>query len=120
MSTFVTFFVQWVITPVITVIALGTIYLMLTSPIPLHYNIRNVFVRWRSTLATILGIGLVVAVYMIMQTMGEGLEKTSQSTGDPRNIMLVRKGSTTESSSQVFRDWIQGFNYFPQIARDAN
>ncbi len=120
MSSLITLFVQWVIMPVIALIALGTIYLVLTSPIPLHYNIRNVFVRWRSTLATILGIGLVVAVYMIMQTMSAGLEKTSQNTGDPRNIMLVRKGSTAESSSQVFRDWILFFNYFPQIARDEN
>src|SRR5579871_129280 len=120
MSTLIPIFIKFVILPVIAVVVLGSIYLILTSPIPFHYNVRNIFVRWRSTLATILGIGLVVSVYMIMQTMGAGLEKSSQSTGDPRNIMLVRKGSTAESSSQVFRDWIQGFNYFPQIARDAN
>ena len=29
--------------------------------LPLTYNFRNVFVRWRATLATILGIGMVVA-----------------------------------------------------------
>lgn len=113
-------FIQFVILPLMAVVALGSLYLILTSPIPFHYNTRNVFVRWRSTLATILGIGIVVAVYMIMQTVAAGMEKTSQNTGDPRNIMLVRKGSTAESSSQVFRDWIQFFKYFPQIARDEN
>lgn len=87
--------------------------------LPLSYNIRNVFVRWRATLATILGIALVVSVYMLMQTMAVGLEKSSQNTGDPRNIMIVRKGSTAESSSQVKREQLKLFNYLPQIALDA-
>lgn len=87
--------------------------------LPVTYNIRNVFVRWRSTLFTVAGIGLVVAVYMVMQTMAIGLEKSSRNTGDPRNIMIVRKGSTAESSSQVTRAQLKEFNYFPQIARDA-
>jgi putative ABC transport system permease protein len=62
--------------------------------LPFTYNIRNVFVRWRSTLATVLGVALVVAVFVLMQSLATGLEQASQNTGDPRNIMIVRKGST--------------------------
>ncbi len=87
--------------------------------LPFTYNVRNVFVRWRATLATVLGIALVVSVYMVMQTMAAGLEKSSQNTGDPRNIMVVRKGSTAESSSQVLRTQLRNFFYAPQIVRDA-
>src|SRR5260370_32470423 len=87
--------------------------------LPLKYNIRSVLVRWRSTLATVLGIAFVVSVYMLMQTMAIGLEKSSQNTGDPRNIMIVRKGSTAESSSQITRAQLKEFNYLPQIARDS-
>jgi putative ABC transport system permease protein len=87
--------------------------------LPFTYNVRNVFVRWRATLATVLGIALVVSVYMVMQTMAAGLEKSSRNTGDPRNIMVVRKGSTAESSSQVLRPQLKSFNYAPQIARDT-
>ncbi|HZQ48352.1 MAG TPA: ABC transporter permease [Verrucomicrobiae bacterium] len=87
--------------------------------LPLTYNIRNVFIRWRATLATILGIALVVSVYMLMQTMAIGLEKSSQNTGDLRNIMIVRKGSTAESSSQVKREQLKLFNYLPQISLDV-
>ena len=86
--------------------------------LPLTYNIRSVFVRWRATLATVLGIALVVSVYLLMQTMAAGLEKSSRNTGDPRNILVVRKGSTAESSSQVTRDQVKFINYLPQIARD--
>lgn len=84
----------------------------------LKYNLRNVFVRWRATVATVLGVGLVVAVFVLVQSLAIGLEKSSRNTGDPRNLMIVRKGSTAESSSQVNREQVQIFQYLPQIARD--
>lgn len=86
--------------------------------LPLTYNFRNVFVRWRATLATVLGVTLVVAVYLLVQSLAVGLEKSSQNTGDPRNVMIVRKGSTAESSSQVSREALKIIQHLPQIARD--
>jgi len=86
--------------------------------LPLTYNYRNVFVRWRATLATILGIGLVVAVYVLVQALAVGLEKSASNTGDPRNIMIVRKGSTAESTSMVSLAQFQTLRYWPQIARN--
>jgi putative ABC transport system permease protein len=86
--------------------------------LPIQYNIRNVFVRWRATLATVLGVALVVSVYVLVQSLAVGLEKSSRNTGDPRNLMIVRKGSTAESSSQVTREQLKIFQYLPQIARD--
>ena len=75
--------------------------------LPITYNLRNVVVRWRATLATILGVALVVAVYILVQALAVGLEKSSRNTGDPRNVMIVRKGSTAESSSQVTREQLR-------------
>ncbi len=86
--------------------------------LPLTYNFRNVIVRWRATLATILGIALVVAVFVLVQALAVGLEKSAGNTGDPRNVMIVRKGSTAESSSQVSLQQFQTLHYWPQIARD--
>ncbi|MEK7677360.1 MAG: ABC transporter permease [Verrucomicrobiota bacterium] len=87
--------------------------------LPIKYNIRNVIVRWRATLATILGVALVVAVYMLVQSLAVGLEQSSGNTGDPRNVMIVRKGSTAESSSQITREQFRLLPYLPQIARDS-
>jgi len=87
--------------------------------LPLTYNFRNVLVRWRATLATIIGIGLVVAVFVLVQSLAVGLEKSAGNTGDPRNIMIVRKGSTAESTSMVSLPQFQILHYWPQIARDA-
>jgi len=93
-------------------------YTIITSPIPLTYNFKSVIIRWRSTSATILGIALVVTVYILLHAMAAGLERSSANTGDPRNIMIVRKGSTAESSSIVMRDQFKLIQYLPQIARD--
>lgn len=87
--------------------------------LPLKYHVRSVFVRWRSTLATILGVALVVAVYVLVQALAVGLEKSSQSTGDPGNVLITRKGSTAESSSQVTLEQTKILQFYPEIARDA-
>lgn len=99
---------------------LWLLYAVVTSPIPLLYNFKSVIVRWRATAATILGVALVVTVYILMQAMAAGLEKSSQNTGDPRNVMIVRKGSTAESSSQVSREQLKVIQYWPEIERSAD
>jgi len=87
--------------------------------LPLKYNLQNVLVRWRSTLATILGIGLVVGVYVLMQAMAAGIEKSSANTGSEDNLLVTRKGSTSESSSIVSREQLRSLLYSPEIARNA-
>jgi putative ABC transport system permease protein len=101
------------------VYVLWLIYAVATSPIPLPYNFKSVLVRWRSTAATILGVALVVTVFILLHAMAAGLERSSANTGDPRNIMVVRKGSTAESSSIVMREQFKMIEYLPQIARDT-
>lgn len=67
--------------------------------LPIKYNVRNVLVRWRSTVATVLGIALVVGVYVLMQAMAAGIVENSGNTGRPDNLLVVRKGSTSESAA---------------------
>ncbi len=86
--------------------------------LPLKYNLRNVLVRWRSTLATVLGIALVVGVYVLMQAMAAGIETSSANTGSPEHLLVTRKGSTAESSSIVSREQLRALLYSPEIARN--
>jgi putative ABC transport system permease protein len=86
--------------------------------IPLKYNLRNLRVRWRSTLATVLGIGLVVMVFIFVRSLAHGMEATYISTGDPRNLIVLRKGATAESSSQISRDEARRIQYLTGIERD--
>jgi putative ABC transport system permease protein len=86
--------------------------------LPVNYSLRNALVRWRSTLATVLGIALVVFVFVLLQSLAAGIEKSSGNTGDPRNIMIVRKGSTAESASLISRETFAELRYFEEIARN--
>jgi putative ABC transport system permease protein len=88
--------------------------------LPIKYNIANVFVRWRSTLSTIVGIGMVVAVTILVQSLAVGLKKAGADTGEPENLLVMRKGSTAESSSQVTLSQVRTIQYLEGVARDAN
>ncbi|MFZ0710198.1 MAG: hypothetical protein WAM53_09185, partial [Terrimicrobiaceae bacterium] len=88
--------------------------------LPLTYNMRSVLVRWRSTLATVLCTSLVVAVYVIIQSLAVGLEKSSRNTGDPRNLLVVRRGATAESTSQITPEQYRIIRYFKGIERDTS
>ena len=88
--------------------------------LPLTYNVRSVFVRWRSTLATVLCTALVVAVYVVIQSLAVGLEKSSRNTGDPRNLLVVRRGATAESTSQITPEQYRIIRYFKGIERDPS
>jgi ABC-type lipoprotein release transport system permease subunit len=85
--------------------------------LPIRYSLRNAIVRWRSTIATVLGIALVVFVFVLLQSLAAGIEKSSGNTGDPRNVMVVRKGATAESASLISRQNFQQIQYFEGIAR---
>jgi len=88
--------------------------------IPLKYNLRNMRVRWRLTLATIAGVALVVWVFLFVMAVARGLRGTFVRTGDARNLMIMRKGSTAESSSQITRDEVRRIQYLDGIARDTD
>ncbi len=87
--------------------------------IPVTYNLRNIRVRWRTTIATVLGVALVVSVFVMVMALARGLKSTYVQTGDPRNLLVMRRGSTAESSSQIMREEMIRMKYLPGIARDA-
>jgi putative ABC transport system permease protein len=86
-------------------------------PLPLKYNLRHLRVRWRSTLATLLGLALVVGVFVMVMSLARGLRATYLNTGDSRNLVVMRKGALAESSSQVTFDEVRRVNYLDGIAR---
>ena len=88
--------------------------------IPLKYNVRSLLVRRVSTAMTAGGIALVVAVFVIVMAMVAGLGSAISDTGSPDNVVVVRKGSTTETSSAVQLDQFDALKFLPQIKRDRD
>ncbi|MDB5353187.1 MAG: ABC-type antimicrobial peptide transport system, permease component [Planctomycetota bacterium] len=86
--------------------------------IPIKYNIRNLRRRWVTTTLTIIGTGLVVASSCILFGMVEGLQQSLRVSGDPNDLMVLRKGSTNETSSYFDLSKVVELATIPGIARD--
>jgi putative ABC transport system permease protein len=88
--------------------------------IPLKYNVRNLFVRRVSTGMTAAGIALVVAVFVIVMAMVAGLRATIADTGSPDNLVVLRKGATTETYSSLSVDQFNALKFLPAIRREPD
>ena len=88
--------------------------------IPVAYNLRNLVVRKTTTLMTALGIALTVAVLLAMMALLTGLRSTLSASGDPLQIVVMRKGSETELVSNFTRQQFQDLKFKAGIARTAN
>jgi len=86
--------------------------------IPLKYNVRSLFLRWVGTVMTVLGIGLTVAVVVVMMAMIQGLDRTFTETGDDQTLVVIRKGSQNEVNSFFTRDLLDQIRFLPGVARD--
>jgi putative ABC transport system permease protein len=88
--------------------------------IPFSYNLRNLAVRKTTTLMTALGIALTVAVLVGVLALVEGLRTSFVSTGHPLHVLVMRKGSTAELTSNFNRTAYQDLRSLAGIARSAS
>ena len=88
--------------------------------IPLSYNLRNLVVRKTTTLMTALGIALTVAVLLAILSLMSGLRATLSVSGDPLQIIVLRKGSESEVVSNFTRQQFQDLKFTPGIAAGSN
>ena len=73
--------------------------------IPVKYNFRSLIVRRVGTMMTIGGVALTVGIFVSILAMVSGLENTYVNSGEPLNLVLLRKGSQTETNSYYNRNF---------------
>jgi len=88
--------------------------------IPVSYNLRNLVVRKTTTIMTALGIGLTVAVLLAILALVGGLKKSLQSSGNPLQVLVLRKGGTSELSSVITPANFQDMKFKNGIARTGS
>lgn len=81
--------------------AFAALYEFLSIMIPVKYNLRNMRVRWVTTAMTVLGTGLVVWASVLTFGLTGGLEYSLRISGDPLDVIVMRKGSDAETSSSI-------------------
>src|SRR5438270_2352302 len=87
--------------------------------IPGTFYLRNLVVRRTTTVMTALGIALTVAVLLAVMALVSGLRTAFASTGNPLQILVLRKGGTSELVSAISREVFQDLKFKPGIAHNA-
>ena len=85
--------------------------------VPFRYNLRNVFVRKVSTGMTVLGIALVVAVFLLVMSLAEGVRTTFQPPPAGNTVMALRVGAQSDVMSLISRDEFEAIRTLPGVAR---
>ena len=83
--------------------------------IPLKYNLRSLLVRRVSNAMTGGSIALVVMVFVIVMALVAGLDAAIKDAGSPDNMVVLRRGATTETVSGFSIAQYEALKYLPAI-----
>jgi len=84
------------------------------------YNLRAMLVRKGTAAMTAMGIAMVVAVFVMTLAIAQGFRSTLVASGSPDNVIVLRKGATSETVSAVLKPDLPIIESLPQVARDAS
>ena len=85
----------------IFVSALVVFGLLMAGKVPLSYNLRNLVVRWKTTLLTALAFTVVVTLLIIMHAFATGISRLSEGSGQPANVICLSDGASDEIFSTL-------------------
>jgi putative ABC transport system permease protein len=94
-------FLAFVVTPVLASLFSVFVAVFPIPKVPLIYNLRNLQVRWLTALVTSVAIVLVVGLNTLMLAFVKGMDKLTESSGKPGNILILSDGATDEAFSNL-------------------
>ncbi len=92
--------------------------LMLMGKVPLGYNVRNLAVRWRTTLLTALAFTMVIALMVVMLAFVNGMSQLTEQSGQPGNVIVLSDGATDELISNLGYNDSSDVALQPGVLRD--
>ena len=88
--------------------------------IPISYNIRNLKLRKGLTIMTALGIALTVTTVVFLMALLAGLKQAFVTSGDPLNVLVLRKGSIAELSGGFDANLFPTLKNLNGVAKDKS
>ena len=88
--------------------------------IPISYNVRNMVLRKGLTFMTAMGIALTVMTAVFLVMLLAGMKKAFVKSGDPLNVLVMRKGSTSELAGGFTKDKLPILTALPEIAKSSS
>src|SRR5262249_50572194 len=88
----------------ISIVAALAAFVVAVAPVPkvpLSYNLRNLQVRWKTTIITGLAFTLVVALLTVMLAFVRAMDRMTEGSAQPGNVMVLSDGATDEVISNL-------------------
>jgi cell division protein FtsX len=87
--------------------------------VPISYNIRNLTIRWKTTILTGLAFTLVVSLLTVMLAFVNGMAAMTEGSGHPENVIVLSDGATDESWSTLLKTDLSDVDRVKGILIDA-
>lgn len=94
------------------------VLLVLFGKVPLGYSLRNLKVRWRTTLLTALAFTLVIGLMVVMLAFVDGMYTLTENSGQPGNVLVLSDGATDEMFSDISSGDSNDLERQPGVLRD--
>lgn len=107
-----------VVSGVVAILAVAFYLIVPLRRVPAAYNVRNLRVRWLTTLLTSAAVTLVVALLIFMLAFVNGMNKLTEGSGQPGNVIVLSDGATDELFSNLRFDDIGDVAREPGIEKD--
>ena len=105
---------------ILLAISLGLVLVLLViNRVPLSYTLRNLSLRWRTTLMTALAFTLVVGVMVIMLAFTSGMQRMTEGSGQPGNVIILAEGALDEAFSNLNVSDLGEIENLPGVLRDG-
>jgi hypothetical protein len=69
--------------------------------VPFRYNLRNLTVRWKTTVVMGLAFTLVIGLLVAMMAFVTGMYRLTETSGNPCNVLILAEGTTDEVFSRL-------------------
>ena len=105
---------------ILTPLAVSAVILLLLvgiGKIPLSYNLRNLTIRWKTTIMTALAFTAVIALLTVMMAFVHGMNKLTEQTGQPGNVIVLSDGATDEVISNLTIGDLSEIENLPEVVR---
>ena len=98
----------------------GVVLLLLLSigKVPLRYNFRNLTIRWKTTIMTALAFTAVIALLTVMMAFVNGMQRLTNGTGQPGNVLVLSDGATDEIISNLTVGDLSDIENLPEVVRE--
>ncbi len=99
---------------------IGLVLLAIFGRVPIQYSLRNLIVRWRTTLLTSLAFTLVIGLMIVMLAFVNGMSRLTEQSGQPGNVIVLSDGAIDELFSNFKYTETSDVERQPGVLRDEN